>query len=77
MLGRSAIKSSSRLMKSDRLIPARAARALSVLCTWSETFLICNILEHAFSIRYVRNVCNQTLTQIDVKGFLIVTELTR
>lgn len=40
MLGRSPVRSNSRLMKSDKLIPSRAARAFSVLWTPSGRSLI-------------------------------------
>src|SRR5271170_8025935 len=39
MVGRSAVRSNSFLMKSERLMPCRAARAFSVACNWSGTSL--------------------------------------
>jgi hypothetical protein len=51
MLGRSAMRSSSRLMKSDKLIPSRAARALSMLWTSSGTCLICTIFDMSKSMQ--------------------------
>jgi hypothetical protein len=37
MVGRSTVRSNSRLMKPERLMPSRAARAFNVLCICSET----------------------------------------
>jgi hypothetical protein len=51
MLGRSAVRSSSRLMRSDKLMPSRAARAFRVLCTRSGTSLTCTILDMSESIQ--------------------------
>src|SRR5262249_17519876 len=39
IVGRSTLRSNSRLMKSDRLMPSRAALAFKMLCTWSGTSL--------------------------------------
>src|SRR5689334_25053323 len=39
MVGRSTVRSNSLLMKSERLMPSRAARAFRVLCTGSGTSL--------------------------------------
>jgi len=40
IVGRSAVRSNSLLMKSERLMPSRAARDFKVLCKASGTFLI-------------------------------------
>jgi len=45
MVGRSAARSNSLLMKSERLMPSRAARAFRVLCTGSGTSLTCIIFD--------------------------------
>lgn len=56
MLGRSAVRSSSRLMKSDKLIPSRAARAFSMLWTSSGTSLICIILDMPKAYKHVKHM---------------------
>ena len=66
IVGRSATRSSSLLMKSERLMPSRAARALRVLCTesgTSRTFIIFDMfkaykhVQHMSTCRAHRRHC--------------------
>jgi hypothetical protein len=50
MVGLSTLRSSSRLRKSDRLMPSRAARVFRTRCSSSGTSLI-RITRHAYSIQ--------------------------
>jgi len=56
MVGRSATRSSSLLMKSERLMPSRAARALRVLCTESGTSRTCIIFDMFTAYKHVQNM---------------------
>src|SRR5437899_12353503 len=53
MVGRSAVRSNSRLMKSERLMPSRAARAFRVLCSCSGTFLTWIIFDMCSAYKHV------------------------
>src|SRR5437879_4154780 len=53
MVGRAAVRSNSRLMKSERLMPSRAARAFRVLCSCSGTFLTWIIFDMCSAYKHV------------------------
>jgi len=57
MVGRSAVRSNSRFIKSERLMPSRAARAFNVLCTRSGTFLTWIIFDMCDQHTNPRSAC--------------------
>ena len=56
MLGRPVARSSSLLMKSERLILSRAARTFNMLCNSSGTSLICIIFDMSTAYKHVRRM---------------------